>query len=491
MQSETPLTGFVFWETCGGKQNKMVLALSTSHIAGMALTLLIITLVGIYAGSKVKTAQDFSSGGRRAGATLVAGTIMGTLVGGASTIGTAQLAFKYGFCAWWFTLGAGIACAVIGLGLARQIHAGAADTMPGYLAHTYGKSIGPIASVFSSTGIFLNIVAQGLAAVALLTSMFNMSPVLAAGISVLLVLAYVFFGGVWGTGLVGVAKTVLLYLATILCGVLAYKMVGGWTGLMASFPPYPWFSLFGRSFNEDFAAGFSLLVGVLSTQTYFQAVFAAQSLAKARAGALISAVLIPPLGIGGILVGLYMRASFPATPSDQVLPVFIINNLPPFLAGVFLAALLIAVIGTWAGLTLGVSTMLTRDIFKRFIRTRADDRDILLMQRVFILLVSILVVMFLAGNLGSMILSWSFLSMGLRGCTILFPFLGAAFFPRFVKPLAGIAAAMAGPLADLIWHILYPRGLDPLYPGLLTALLAMLVISLFPRRKPEAVPRDK
>ncbi len=80
--------------------------------------------------------------------------------------------------------------------------------------------------------------------------------------------------------------------------------------------------------------------------------------------------------------------------------------------------------------------------------------------------------------------------MGLRGCTILFPFLGAAFFPRFVKPSAGIAAAVAGPLVDLIWHDLYPRGLDPLYPGLLAALLTMLVVSLFSSRKPEVLSRD-
>jgi SSS family solute:Na+ symporter len=44
----------------------------------------------------VKNAADFSGKSRTAGTALVAGTIMGTLVGGASTIGTAQLAFTSG-----------------------------------------------------------------------------------------------------------------------------------------------------------------------------------------------------------------------------------------------------------------------------------------------------------------------------------------------------------------------------------------------------------
>ena len=93
----------------------MLPALTSGHIAGIIVTLCAVTLVGIYAGRMVKSALDFSVGGRRAGATVVAGTIMGTLVSGSSTIGTAQLAFQYGLCAWWFTLGAGLACAVLDL----------------------------------------------------------------------------------------------------------------------------------------------------------------------------------------------------------------------------------------------------------------------------------------------------------------------------------------------------------------------------------------
>ena len=213
-----------------------MLALSMSHVIGIVVTLIGITAVGIYAGRKVKTAADFSVGGHKANAALVAGTIMGTLVGGASTIGTAQLAFRFGACAWWFTLGAGIACAILGLGMSRQLHESGLETLPQYLVKTYGNHIGPVSSVFSSIGIFLNIIGQGLAAVALLTSMFNMNPFVSTVIGILLVLAYVFFGGVWGTGLVGVAKLGLLYLSTIVCGVIAYSMIGGVTGLARSLP---------------------------------------------------------------------------------------------------------------------------------------------------------------------------------------------------------------------------------------------------------------
>ena len=452
--------------------------LNAAHIAGIVVTLTLMAAVGIYAGCKVKSADDFSTGGRKASSTIVAGTIMGTLVGGASTIGTAQLAFQFGFSAWWFTLGAGIGCALLGLGLVRRLWESSVETVPQFLVKTYGSNIGPISSIFTSLGIFVNVIAQVLAFSSLITALYPMSPVVAAAIGVLLVFAYVLFGGVWGTGLSGVVKLILLYVAMISCGIAAFSLMGGLAGISMQFSAYPWFSLFGRGIATDFAAGFSLIVGVLSTQTYIQAVLSGKSVRESRKGALISAVMIPPVGIGGILVGLFMRANFPGTPSGEVLPSFVLNFLPPVLAGIVLATLLISVIGTWAGLTLGISTMLTKDIYIRFFRPQASSKETLLTQRMLIITLCFIALFFVSGNVGSLILSWSFMSMGLRGCTILFPLLGAIFFSRWVTPKAGVTAALLGPLADFLWKVMYPSGLDPIYPGLLVSLVVLIVVSM-------------
>ncbi len=460
--------------------------INSGHIIGMVVTLLLIIGVGIYASSQVRCAADFSGSSRKAGSPLVAGTIMGTLVGGASTIGTAQLAFQFGLCAWWFTIGAGIGCLALGLAMLGPLYTNNNETVPQYLVGTYGQSIGPVTSIFSSIGMFINIVAQGLAAVALLTAIFHMSLTSALVISVVLVLAYV-FGGVQGTGMAGVVKLSLLYMATIVTGLLAYHMFNGSSGIYQAFPAqFPWFSLFGRGFSKDAAAGFSLLVGVLSTQTYIQAVLSAKTYEAARNGALMSAVLIPPIGVGGILVGLFMRAnvaSFPGLESAQVLPTFVLHYLPPWLGGMIIATLLIAVIGTWAGLSLGVSTMLTRDIYRRFIKKGVDEKKALLVQRALIVFLAIAACYFISGSAGALILSFSFLSMGLRGCTVLFPLMGAIFFKKFVTPAAGMASAILGPLTDFYWAMRYPNGIDPLYPGLLFGFATLIIVSIFTHKK--------
>jgi len=471
----------------------MEAALTSGHIVGMVSTFLLIVGFGIYAGTRVKEEDDFSGAARKAGSAVVAGTIMGTLVGGASTIGTAQLAFQYGLDGWWFTLGAGIGCLLLGTVMLKPLYKSNKATIPQYLIDTYGPGIGPIATVFTSLGIFINVIAQGLSAVALLTSIAHVSTTVALLISAALVLAYVLAGGLEGTGIVGMIKLSLLYGAVSAAGGIALYQFGGVDGILRAFPErYPWFSLFGRGLSLDLAAGFSLVVGVLSTQTYIQAVLSARSFKHARKGALISAFLIPPVGIGGILVGLFMRAhvaSFPGMKSAEVLPTFILNYLPPLLGGVALATLLVAVIGTWAGLTLGISTMLTRDLYQWYIGKEADGKRDLLVQRVLILCLCTLTLLVVNSSAGGLILGFSFLSMGLRGCTALFPLLGAMFFRHQVTPAAGIWAALLGPLTNVIWQSLFPEGLDPLYPGLLVSGVVLFVVSRFGRRNPQGKAR--
>ena len=77
-----------------------------------------------------------------------------------------------------------------------------------------------------------------------------------------------------------------------------------------------------------------------------------------------------------------------------------------------------------------------------------------------------------------MILGWTYLSQGLRGCAALFPLLGAMVFPKFVTAKAGVIAAILGPLANIFWFFLGPKGIDPLYPGLIVSALSLIILSM-------------
>ena len=118
------------------------------------MTLAVTILPGVYAARKIKSADDYNVGGRSAGVGMVAGSIIGTIVGGAATVGTAQLGYKLGLTAWWFTLGSGIALIIMAIFYAVPLRRSSLTTVSEFLVGNYGKVAGPFTSISASAGIF-------------------------------------------------------------------------------------------------------------------------------------------------------------------------------------------------------------------------------------------------------------------------------------------------------------------------------------------------
>lgn len=450
-----------------------MITLSFWHIAGMLLALALIFGVSIYSGRSVKNASDFDSGSGKAGSIVVAGAIMGTLVGGSSTVGTAQLAYDFGLSAWWFTLGGGIACAILALFYVKPLRRSGCTTIVGIVAKEYGGSVGMAASLLSSVGTFINILSQLISATAVIAIVFpHMNPVSSLILAAALMAAYVIFGGVLGAGMVGVVKLILLYLSVVAGGVLVLILSHGIKPLYDTLDHATFYHLFARGFGTDAGAGLSLLLGVLSTQSYAQALMAGRSDRAARLGALISACMIPPIGVGGILIGLYMRVNTPGlTSAKMAFPQFVLDHMPPLLAGVVLATLLIAVIGTGAGLSLGISTIIRNDIVKRISHCLDDPKRSLLFSRLLIALILGLACLLCACPIGDTILNFAFMSMGLRGAVMIVPLCCALWLPCRVDRRFVMASILLSPTLVLIFGLLDCLPFDPLFLGVAASLV--------------------
>ena len=141
------------------------MTLTIWHVIGILATLAVIVGVSVYSGRSVKSAADFDRGGN-SGPWLVAGAIMGALVSGQATVGTAQLAYSYGLAAWWFTLGAGISCLLLAVGYVVPLRHSGSTTLLGIVSQRYGKAAGYWGSVLCSLGIFISVIAQVISATA-------------------------------------------------------------------------------------------------------------------------------------------------------------------------------------------------------------------------------------------------------------------------------------------------------------------------------------
>ena len=450
------------------------MVLTPAQLTGLLAAVLGIALLAVFTGTRRKSASASN------GTAIVAGIIMGTLVGGSATVGTAQLAYHYGMSAWWFTLGGGLACLVLALGFIGPWRRSGSQTLIGILAKEFGPGAGLAASLLSSVGTFINVISQliaGTAVIAVAAPSLGLVPALL--ITAAFMALYVVFGGTHGAGVVGILKLGLLYLSMIGCGVMVLVLSGGVSGFLQTVngidnPAAIRFgSLFARGIGKDGGAALSLILGVLTTQTYAQAVLSAKSDAAARRGTLISAVLIPPIGAGGILVGLFMRAHHPGIAAKTALTAFATGYLPPVLSGILLGTLFIAVVGTGAGLVMGISTIIRRDILARFFDKAGEDKAGSLMGKGIIVLTLLLGVILSSGSLGDTILNFAFMSMGLRGAVVFVPMLCALWAPGKVNRKCAMGAIIAGPVVVLLCGTLFtlPGGIDPLFAGVTAALI--------------------
>lgn len=447
---------------------------------GIAVTMAAMSVIGILAMRRVSSSEDFSVGGRKSTSVMVAGAILGSIVGGGGTVGTAQAAFAKGIVGWWQTLGLGIGCFILGVFLANHIYKTQVETVPQVLMKTYGPKIGPITSLFGSIAIFFSVMSQLKSFTPLLMSMFpNVTIGYAAIIGIILVFFYVLFGGIWGASMAGIFKMVMIYISMVVCGAVAFRGLGGFSGMYEKLPA-SYFDLFADG-SSNLASGVSLASGVLVTQIYIQALLSAKDAKAARDGALISMALTLPMGLFGVVIGMFMKVNHPDILAATALPQFFLNYMPSFIAGIFIATLMITTLGSMAGLTLGMSTMMTRDIYK-IIRKQATDKELLYVLRGFIVVICLLSAYFTVSKAATFIQEFVFLSFALRTCVFLIPMGFAFFYKGQLTPAAGLASVIAGPGVNILWNLTKDAttkqpllGLDPIFAGLIAGLLAFII----------------
>jgi len=456
-------------------------------VIGIIITFLAMSSIGVYTAKKIKNSEDFTVAGKRASPIMVAGAIVGSCVGSGGTVGTAQTAFKMGLVGWWQTLGLSIGCLVLGVCLAQAIYKMQVETAPQLLERNYGSLIRPVTAIFSSIAIFLSILSQTKGFLPLLTSMIPMPLYWAAIICVGLVLLFVLFGGIFATSMGGLLKIFLILGSLLLSGAIATVAMGGFSGMTQTFEFDPWLNLFSRGVSKDLAIGLGFVLGILVTQTYIQAVLSARDAKAARNGAILAAIFTCPVGLFGVAVGLYMRQFFPDIDASQAFPLFMINTFPSVIAGIFIGGLMLAALGSNAGLTFGVSTMLSRDLYKR-IRKNADDREMLNVLRMLIVVVAVLSGVFAVTKAGELIQTFIFLSYGMRTCVFLIPMLFALFYKGRITKAAGMASVLAGPLVNIYWNLAKPNNIDPIYVGLAAAFLAFVIANEIAKRTTLATP---
>lgn len=265
------------------------------------LVLYIIALFGISWFAKKRSegnAENYALAGRKLSAPLIAVTIIGLAVGGASTIGVSEHAFRVGLSAGWYTIAWAIGAIVMGIFMAKKYREQNITTISELIERHHGTNA-VIFGVFCQIVIQLVIIslqyiAGGSILHAIMPEIFDFKTGML--VSAITFISITFIGGMWSASLTNVLNIILIYFGIVVATFIQLDKVGGLDALAKTLPAnVPWFSFTeGVGLTTITSWVITLVTVNLSLQSILQISLGAKDAATARKGFVWGGILMLP-----------------------------------------------------------------------------------------------------------------------------------------------------------------------------------------------------
>ncbi|MBP2257592.1 sodium/proline symporter [Virgibacillus alimentarius] len=336
-------------------------------------------------------------------------------------------------------------------------------TLPDYFAVNFKEKaniIRWITTILIASFFMFYVGAQLAGAGKLFLTSFDMDPALGIVISTIVVLSIAFFGGFISVVWTDMIQSIMMLVTLVVLPIVALVYIGA-NDLSISQS----LSTAGDSFHSWFggATGFALGVlffnnfswffGYLGGQPQLSARFMALKNEKeVKQGMTVAIVWTVLAYIGAFLIGLaaiamYDQGSFADV--ETILPVMIMDLMPPWIAGLLLAGILAAIITTANSQLLVVTSSVSEDIIHRALGIKLSDRQLVWISKMTILISGILgmVIALTSDSLVYLIVSWAWAGVG----GTLSPVILMTFFWKRYSSTGAIATIISGFVFTILW----------------------------------------
>ena len=391
----------------------------TTLVAYLSLLL----LMGIYFSRKNTNTEEYFVGGRSYSGWIIGLSMVGTSISSVTFLAFPADAFK---TAWLrmlpgFTLPiAIIISAYLFLPFFRRTKIISAYE---YLENRFGPSVRTYGAVTFIIGQLVRVSMILYLLSLLMQEITGFDPIVSILIAGVFVALYTIMGGINAVIWTDVLQTIMLVFGGVLClSVIVYNLPGGLSqifeiastdGKMAfaewengSVSPASWsFSLSEKTAMMMFFVGLTeWFQEYTANQNVIQRYAAAKSINEARKAMFVSFINIP-IWAFYFFLGTALYVFFQVFPvlevgemlngvrkAEQVLPYFIINYLPPGIAGLVIAAAAAAAMSSLDSSINAISTIGINDIYRRLIVKKENDKHYLKIARILASLVSTIMI---------------------------------------------------------------------------------------------------
>jgi len=445
--------------------------------------LMAVLFIGIWAGRRVNSFEEFAVAGRSYSAFVVFATLSASFIGGGFTMGNSEKVFILGIvnmvALWGFSLKEILVAKLIAPKIGAFPHAVSVGDV---MERDYGRAGKVI------TGVFAVLLCGGIlgAQIAGMGYMFNLFLGLPLWGGVLIgmgiIIIYDTLGGMRAIVATDVMQFLMLAVGIPLCLFMGIRAVGG-VGAMRAAIPFDHFQLFATVTPIQFLSLFlTFLLGETLVPPYVRRLFISRHIPRIERGTFWSGIFSIPFFActGGI--GLVALAMDPSLDPNLSMPYIIQSVLPVGLRSLVIASLISVVMSSADSFLNSASVSVVNDIINPLRRVPLTSRTGLWWARITTLVTGSVAVVFalkIRSLLDILIYAYNFWAP-----IILVP-LAAALLRKRTSKAAFFAGAASGILGVMVWNRLLgtPGGFDGMLIGVFTNFLVFSGVSFLERRR--------
>lgn len=326
--------------------------------------LLIYTLallgIAVYDFKKTKTFLDYSVAGRNQKRLFVTMSILASVVGGSSTIGTTTKIFNSGSTAVWIIIVGGLALILQSILLSSKVRESKALTLPHLAEIKMGIPTAVAVSIIILITYFIVLAAQFMSISKVVVTMTGMEMNTAIVISAVVIIIYSILGGQ-----TSVIKTDLFQF-----GILALALLTSVIYLFSSTPVPNGelnFVLLSDTFTVRNLIFFLAVMGAsyFVCPMMFSRLLSAKDLPTAKKSSLTAGIGMLIFSVVIALIGLWAKYHITDTGGLDPLNYIIKNKLPGVLGIILAFGLLSAIVSTADTILVMMGTIIQKDILRR------------------------------------------------------------------------------------------------------------------------------
>lgn len=444
----------------------------------ISIYVLIVMLIGIYCGKYVKTLDDFALAGRSLSTPVLVGTLVASIIGGATVVGWSGGFYSNGVDWWWGEVGTILGLLLAAIFMAERSRRTEQYTIPDMLRMRFDGKTATIGSAMIILGDIALTCVQIMAIGGILSSFLGFSVQTSMIIGTAIFIAIAFFGGMVGVAITDAIQAVLIIIGLIVGSASIINFGGGWDAVVAKLPT----DFFKLTSHMKLSDGIALALSTTGTVAVWQSIifsriFAAKSpkVAKRSVYLMIPTQFICKFCV--FLIGMGALAIFgTGIESASVFATVVLKAANPTIAMILIAVVVGALLTTTNSILLSISVNITRDFYQRYILKNMEDISssaLVKVGRLTVLGIGILACL-MALLMPNIVTAITF-TYTMYSAALLIPVYGGFLWKR-ANTTGGFMGILFGGGVALIWHLAgKPFGLNPMLPAALASAIAFIL----------------